>query len=55
MSLPFVARERELAGLQQRLDHAVAGHGQVIFVAGESGSGKTMLMWRVAPAGCGSL
>jgi ABC-type oligopeptide transport system substrate-binding subunit len=39
----FVARERELAGLQRFLDSALSGHGQVCFVAGEAGGGKTAL------------
>lgn len=40
----FVARERELAQLNGSLKHAVAGQGQVCFLAGEAGSGKTTLM-----------
>ncbi|MFQ5593150.1 MAG: AAA family ATPase [Anaerolineae bacterium] len=39
----FVARERELAQLQTFLDRALAGHGQVCFVTGEAGAGKTAL------------
>jgi DNA-binding SARP family transcriptional activator len=46
----FVARERELARLDGYLDRAVAGQGQVVFVTGGPGRGKTALMrefaWR---------
>jgi ABC-type oligopeptide transport system substrate-binding subunit/DNA-binding SARP family transcriptional activator len=40
----FVARERELAQLNGSLDLALAGHGQVVFVTGEAGAGKTALL-----------
>jgi DNA-binding SARP family transcriptional activator/predicted ATPase len=40
----FVARERELAQLEQFLDLALAGQGRVAFVTGEVGSGKTALV-----------
>lgn len=40
----FVARERELAELHSFLDRTVGGRGQVAFVAGEAGSGKTTLI-----------
>jgi DNA-binding SARP family transcriptional activator/predicted ATPase len=40
----FVARERELARLDGWLARALAGQGQVAFVAGEAGSGKTALL-----------
>ncbi len=39
----FVGREREIGFLRRRLEAAVEGHGRVAFVAGEAGSGKTML------------
>ena len=39
----FVARKRELDLLAQHLDRALAGHGQVVFIKGEPGSGKTVL------------
>jgi predicted ATPase/DNA-binding SARP family transcriptional activator len=42
---PFVLREDELARLNRLLDRARAGQGQVVFVTGEAGSGKTAL-WR---------
>lgn len=40
----FVARERELASLNQHLDAALDGHGRVTFVTGDPGNGKTTLM-----------
>jgi adenylate cyclase len=40
----FVGRERELARLDEQLQRALAGHGQICFVAGEAGSGKTALV-----------
>jgi adenylate cyclase len=44
----FVARERELAQLNEFLDTALAGQGQVCFVTGEAGSGKTALVTEFA-------
>jgi len=44
----FVSRENELARLHGFLERAVAGHGQVCFVTGEGGSGKTSLNRRFA-------
>jgi len=41
----FVGRERELDQLQQALDQARAGHGQVVAVVGEPGIGKSRLYW----------
>jgi len=40
----FVARERELAHLNEFLQTALAGRSQVVFVIGEAGSGKTTLI-----------
>ncbi len=40
----FVTRSRELSLLQARLDNALAGNSQIVFVAGEAGSGKTSLL-----------
>ncbi|MFQ5595610.1 MAG: tetratricopeptide repeat protein [Anaerolineae bacterium] len=40
----FVARERELTQLHTFLDRALAGQGQVCFVTGEAGAGKTALV-----------
>ncbi len=42
--LAFVARERELAQLGDYLDQVLAGRGRVVFVIGEPGSGKTVLL-----------
>ncbi len=44
----FVARERELDLLNGFLERALAGHGQVCFVTGEAGSGKTALVTEFA-------
>jgi len=44
----FVARERELAQLRAFLDRTLAGRGQVIFLMGEAGSGKTALLQEFA-------
>jgi tetratricopeptide (TPR) repeat protein len=40
----FVARERELAQLDEFLAMALAGQGRVAFVTGEAGQGKTSLV-----------
>jgi predicted ATPase/DNA-binding SARP family transcriptional activator len=40
----FVTRERELAQLQGFLDQALTGQGQVVFVTGDAGQGKTALI-----------
>ncbi|HUW12839.1 MAG TPA: AAA family ATPase, partial [Anaerolineae bacterium] len=40
----FVAREQELERLDGFLDRALAGQGRVVFVSGEAGSGKTVLV-----------
>lgn len=39
----FVARERELADLDAALDSARAGQGQILFLVGGAGRGKTLL------------
>ncbi len=44
----FVARERELAQLDEFLDLALAGWGRVAFVTGGAGRGKTMLIQEFA-------
>jgi DNA-binding SARP family transcriptional activator len=41
---PFFARSEEIAVLTSRLETAIGGSGQLAFVAGEAGSGKTALM-----------
>jgi DNA-binding SARP family transcriptional activator len=40
----FVARETELSHLEGLLRRALAGQGQIAFVTGEAGSGKTALL-----------
>ena len=40
----FVARTRELAKLDEHLNSALSGKGEVVFVTGEAGSGKTTLI-----------
>lgn len=40
----LVAREGELDQLESHLAQAMAGNGGIVFVTGESGDGKTMLM-----------
>ncbi|MCB0187525.1 MAG: AAA family ATPase, partial [Caldilineaceae bacterium] len=44
----FVAREQELSHLQTFLTRALAGQGQVCFVTGEAGAGKTALITEFA-------
>ena len=41
----FVGREQELAALQQALEQASAGHGQVVALVGEAGVGKSRLVY----------
>ena len=48
LSTRFVARERELAQVQTFLDRTLAGQGQVCFVIGEAGAGKTALVTEFA-------
>src|SRR5262249_3062068 len=40
----FVGRQRELELLRETVDSAAAGHGQVNFVVGEAGLGKSRLL-----------
>jgi DNA-binding SARP family transcriptional activator/predicted ATPase len=40
----FVARQSELAWLDEQLQSAVASHGRILFVTGEAGEGKTALL-----------
>ncbi|MCB0110397.1 MAG: helix-turn-helix domain-containing protein, partial [Caldilineaceae bacterium] len=42
-SPPIVAREGELARLTSQLESALAGNGNILFITGEAGDGKTML------------
>ncbi len=41
---PFVGRERELRLLTESFEKAKAGHGQVVFLVGEPGIGKSRLL-----------
>src|SRR5262249_420958 len=41
----FVGRQQELAALQQALERAEAGHGQIVAVVGEAGVGKSRLVY----------
>src|SRR5262252_7224546 len=41
----FVGRQQELAALQQALERARAGHGQVVALVGEAGVGKSRLVY----------
>ena len=40
----FVGREPELRAFGERFDHALAGTGGLVLVAGEAGIGKTRLL-----------
>jgi class 3 adenylate cyclase/tetratricopeptide (TPR) repeat protein len=44
----FVGRDEELATLESGLEHAFAGHGQVIGIVGEAGVGKSRLCHELA-------
>jgi class 3 adenylate cyclase/predicted ATPase len=46
----FVGRQRELEQLQQALDQAKAGHGQIVGVMGEPGLGKSRLFYEFVGA-----
>jgi class 3 adenylate cyclase/tetratricopeptide (TPR) repeat protein len=41
----FVGRQQELVALQQTLEQAGAGHGQVVALVGEAGVGKSRLVY----------
>ena len=45
----FVGRQQELAALQQALEQAGAGHGQIVAVVGEAGRGEVAPGLRVRP------
>lgn len=42
--LPFVGREAELLRLRDALARGAAGHGSIVFVEGDAGIGKTVLL-----------
>jgi len=42
---PYVGRERELRLLSESFEKAKAGHGQVVFIVGEPGIGKSRLLY----------
>ena len=42
---PYVGRERELRLLFESFEKAKAGHGQVVFIVGEPGIGKSRLLY----------
>jgi class 3 adenylate cyclase/tetratricopeptide (TPR) repeat protein len=42
---PLAGRARELGVLRDAFDAACDGHGQVLFVVGEAGLGKSRLLW----------
>jgi hypothetical protein len=42
---PFVGRQHDLDALHQALEHAGAGHGQVVALVGEAGVGKSRLVY----------
>jgi len=51
----FVGREREMAAIAGALEHATAGHGQIVAAVGEAGAGKSRLMYEfkaTIPDGC---
>jgi DNA-binding winged helix-turn-helix (wHTH) protein len=43
-SRPLVGREKEIAFLQERLEAALQGNGNVVFITGQAGIGKTRLI-----------
>src|SRR5437867_3227260 len=46
----FVGRQQELVALQQMLERAGTGHGQVVAVVGEAGVGKSRLVYEFVHA-----
>ena len=44
---PYIGRERELTTLVELFGRAKAGHGQVAFIAGEAGIGKSRLLYEL--------
>ena len=45
-----MGRQQELLALQQALEQARAGHGQVVAVVGEAGVGKSRLVYEFVHA-----
>jgi len=43
-ALPMIGRKNELVLIGQKLDQALAGHGQILAVTGEAGLGKSRLI-----------
>ena len=41
---PIVGREQELARIAETVERAVAGHGQLLVITGEAGTGKSRLL-----------
>jgi len=41
---PIVGRERELAQIEEVIDHVTQGHGQLLVISGEAGTGKSRLL-----------
>ena len=48
VSVPFAGRRSELSQLNGLLEDALSGQGRIAFVRGETGSGKTALMFEFA-------
>src|SRR5215475_2742404 len=46
----FVGRQHELESLQQALEQAGAGHGQMVALVGEAGVGKSRLAYEFVQA-----
>jgi predicted ATPase len=44
---PFVGREQELEILRERAADARTGRGQIVFVHGEAGIGKSRLLYEL--------
>ena len=47
----FIGRDDELLWLQERLEEARRGHGDVVFIAGEAGVGKSRLLTELVTRG----